>query len=141
PGIAVEVEAETKKRAFAALERLYAELEPAAEPATCCLDAVKAEAVNAEARNADQTFATALEADFALAGAPQCTGPCRLGDRRPIACRLPVASGHGADDNVGVNRGEESRRAVRAIERELDYPPAYAPLSELLRSRGAGDLA
>jgi Fe-S-cluster containining protein len=131
PGIAVEVDSRTKERAFAHLARLYAVLEPCAEPATCCLDAASEE----------QTFATALEADFALAEVPRRGGACRLCDRRPIACRVPVASDPVGVDNVGVGRGEESVRAVRAIERACDYPPAYAPLHDLLRSRGAGDLA
>ena len=58
PGIAVQVDAAVKARAFAALEAFYADLEPTPEPATCCLS-----------RSADDVvFATALEVDFALEG-------------------------------------------------------------------------
>ncbi len=174
PGIAVEVGAEVKERAFAALEQLHASLEPTIEPATCCLDGSGAEVEGrggkpsqapvagntgnrSQARPApadeamgdiatsnvrttagEVTFATALEADYALAERPKRAGNCRLGDRRPMACRYrSVASGADADDNVGVNGGERSLRDVRDIERACGYPPAYAALADLLRARGA----
>jgi hypothetical protein len=85
----------------------------------------------------ERVFATALEADYAIGGRPKPAGSCRLGDRRPIACRTGVATGATADDNVGVGRGETNLRDLRAIERACGYPPTYAPLADLLRSRGA----
>jgi Fe-S-cluster containining protein len=114
PGIAVVVDTATRARAFAALERLHAQLEDGTAPQTCCL----------EGERSEQCFATALEVDFALAGAPLPVGACTFGGRRPVSCR------------PGVD-GETALRSVREIERASDYPAAYAPLRDLLRSREA----
>jgi hypothetical protein len=112
PGIAVVVDGATRTNAFAALAEVHAQLGAEHTPVTCCL----------EAEGPETCFATALEVDFALAGEPRADGPCRLGDRRPVACRTHVD-------------GETSLALVRAIERATNYPAAYAPLGELLRSR------
>lgn len=112
PGIAVVVDDETRERAFAALERLYAELGDDAAPNTCCL----------ERESAETTFATALEADYALAGDVDARGSCRFGERRPSACRTLVDA-------------ESALRSVREIERATNYPAAYAPFQDLLRAR------
>jgi Fe-S-cluster containining protein len=115
PGIAVQVEARVQEPAFADLADLYARL-GCTEPDACCLGE----------QPSAVTYATALEADYALAAEPAITGACRLGDRRPHACRIP------ADGD-----GESTLRAVRSIERAHDYPAAYAPLADLLHARRA----
>lgn len=112
PGIAVEVDESTRSLAFEALARLHLEWDASHEPASCCL----------EAAGSERTFATALEADYALADRPRRTGACRLGDRRPVACR--------------TSAGEVALARVRAIERAHGYPAAYGPLAEMLAARG-----
>lgn len=122
PGIAVEVEAATRASAFAALERLHEDVDAQGvdaqgvdaqnAPASCCLDA----------QGSERTFATALEADYALADPPRPAGACRLGDRRPVTCR--------------TRAGEAALARVRAIERSHGYPAAYGPLAEMLAARG-----
>ncbi|MBL8857685.1 MAG: YkgJ family cysteine cluster protein [Planctomycetes bacterium] len=112
PGIAVVVDEETRVQAFAALARLYASLAPSDPPTTCCLDEPGSET----------TFATALEVDYALAAAPTPAGACRLGNRRPGACRTQGS-------------GEECLQAVRAIERAVGYPAAYSALADLISTR------
>lgn len=116
PGIAVVVDEIVRERAFAALRALYASLDASAdacaEPATCCL----------AGEDESATFATALEADYALAGVPSSSAGCRLGDRRPLGCRTRAID-------------ERPLRAVRAIERETGYPAAYSRLSLLLAVR------
>lgn len=112
PGIAVVVDEAVRVRAFAALSALYASMEAGDAPATCCLTHERPE----------KTFATALEVDFALADTPVRFGSCRLGDRRPSACRTSVQS-------------EECQQAVRAIEREVGYPAAYSELADMISVR------
>lgn len=126
PGIAVVVDPARRERAHAALAALYAEVGDALPPSECCL-----------AREGDeQVFATALEADFALAAgecaskAPPVRG-CRLGAGAPLACRA------GADPE----RFEAWFARLRALERENEYPAAYGRLRELLQSRGFVDPA
>jgi Fe-S-cluster containining protein len=112
PGIAVGVDDATRERAFAALNGLYERLGDGAPRAACCLAGEAGET----------TFATALEADYAVAADTQAQGACRFGARRPSACRPHVD-------------GESALRAVREIERAVNYPAAYAPFDELLRAR------
>lgn len=112
PGIAVGVDETVRAASFAALESLYAALGEPREVDACCL----------AGERADGVWATALEADFALAAPPRRSDGCRLGDRRPTACRT-------AD-------GESALARVRAIERAHAYPAAYAPLAALIASRG-----
>lgn len=123
PGIAVVVERDVSERAFAALERWRARLEPRAAPSRCCLDRDAVDATPGEANSGDATYASALEADYALAAEPRPFGACRLGDRAPLSCRF------GED-------GEALRAGVRAIERETGYPAAYSELASLLAGRG-----
>lgn len=115
PGIAVEVEPDRRERAFADLRVFLERVGEGPRRADCCLDT----------RTSETVFATALEADFALSAAPARNDACRLGDRRPLACRLDAR----AD-------GEAALRELRAIERAHGYPAAYAALGDLLGSRG-----
>lgn len=121
PGIAVVVEPELAARADRELAALYAELGPRPQRASCCLDAPGGSAV----------FATALEADHAARAraaraADAAAGPgCRLGEAAPLTCRLA------ADAD-----GPAWHARLRALERALGYPAAYAPLGELLAARG-----
>jgi Fe-S-cluster containining protein len=141
-GIAVEVDPATRERAFAELEAFYAALPPADEPRQCCLDR------EGEVR----TFATGLEADYALAerqgessrqadrpprgGRPQRVSGCRLGDRRPLACRIaPSMPGTSGTSDDGA---EKRLRDLRVLERETGYPRAYGELPALLRARESG---
>jgi len=123
PGIAVVVERDVSERAFAALERWRSRLAPRAAPSRCCLDRDAVDANSDDANSVDATYASALEADYALAAAPRPFGACRLGDRAPLSCRF-------------VDDGEALRAGVRAIERETGYPAAYSELASLLAGRG-----
>ncbi len=147
PGIAVEVPAETRARAFSALEQLYAEVDLLAERSgsVCILRGACCRFEDAGHR----LFATALEADYARervpdAPAPEAPGRCpyhvagrctaRAG--RPLACRTYYCD----------TRTESALRAahehflarLRAIERETGYPVSYAEFPALLRARGVG---
>lgn len=119
PGIAVVVDDKTRERAHAALAALYAEVGGATERGGCCLALERDEGV----------FATALEADFALAARSRASSAecgCQFGAGAPLACRA------GSDPE----RFEALFARLRAIERECGYPAAYGRLRELLQSRG-----
>jgi hypothetical protein len=135
PGIAVEVPEDVRARAFAELAALYADAGPPRADEGCCLASARADAV----------YATALEADFAVAelaaGAVTAArhttaqaacdpprGACPLGRGAPLACRLPAVPAPASDALFA---------RVRAIERAHGYPAAYGRLAELLRARGA----
>ncbi|TAJ11156.1 MAG: YkgJ family cysteine cluster protein [Planctomycetota bacterium] len=113
PGIAVLVSEELRERAFAALRALYARLPSREPPTTCCADAMP-----------DVLHATGLEADHASACASDAH--CRYGDARPLGCRMAHAASADA---------ERALAELRTLERELDYPPAYGRLDDLLRAR------
>ena len=152
PGIAVEVDAATRARAFARLAGLYAAVDRAAAEgrraeeggearapaddagARCCLDDRALE---------ESSFATGLEADHAIAAeigdghrapcdrAPR-DGGCRLGRARPLGCRLARAPGLSDDER------ERFVAELRALEDETGYPRAYGRLALLLETRRAG---
>jgi hypothetical protein len=123
PGIAVEVPAALRERAFVALEALHRALEaepgpPAGRSAArdCCL----------AGRMSEDLYVSALEADYAARRAAPAAG-CRLGPARPLGCRLAGS---------GLERAEAWRARLRALEREVGYPAAYGEARALLRARG-----
>lgn len=148
PGIAVEASPSMKERAFARLAELYADVgagdgaQPSRPSGACCLEGTAAR----------ELFATALEADYAIAAGasdpPRGSGTgCLLGRARPLGCRL-ARDELRASDEGGASQGGDWQsgtlartrasffQRLRSIERELGYPTAYGRITELLRARG-----
>ena len=145
PGIAVEVPADLRARAFAKLEVLYAELEAeiaAIEPrcelsGRCCrFDEF-----------GHELFATGLEADYALHRAPELPEPtgegrcpyhqegrCTNREGRALGCR----SFYCDEDKATALEDLHARflDKVRALERSMAYPVSYGRFPALLAARG-----
>jgi Fe-S-cluster containining protein len=147
PGIAVVPDESVRRRAFAALEALYEEVDAFVERSravcigrgTCCRfeDA------------GHELFATALEADYAAsrhpdAPAPEAPGRCpyhvagrctaRAG--RPLGCRTYFCDRN--TQSVLAEAHEHYLARLRALERECGYPAAYGRFPALLEARGIG---
>lgn len=115
PGIAVVVPEAVQERAFAALEAFRAAFSSEVSGAGCCLE-----------RDVDEElFVSALEADHAVARA-HADGRCRLGGARPLACLVAALPAHERDAAFA---------ALRALERDLDYPRAFGPIDAMMHAR------
>ena len=147
PGIAVVVDEEVRERAFAALEALYAELEEFVERArpVCIQRGVCCRFEEA----GHELFATALEADYAAARAPEAPGPeaegrcpyhvegkCSARSARALGCRTYFCDAN--TESVLAEAHEHFLGRVRQIERETGYPAAYGRFPALLAARGVG---
>ena len=94
-------------------------------------------------------YATALEADFAAHKQPDAPAPeaegrcpyhvggvCTAREGRPIGCRTYFCD---PTTEVALQEvHEETLARLRAMERSLGYPAAYAPFPALLEARGVG---
>ena len=145
PGIAVEPALDAREHAFRRLEALYREVDESigatSEPRTdCCL----------ESASGGDLFATALEADYALAVRAIDPGStpsvdCVLGRARPLGCRLarcaPTRRPDGEAPQSHANELDRERanasfhERLRSIESATGYPSAYGRMHDLLRAR------
>lgn len=141
PGIAVEVEAEQRAQAFEALETIYAEAEEEIErlaprcelSGLCCrFDEF-----------GHELFATALEADYAVARSPELPAPdgpgrchyhqegrCTNREGRALGCRTFFC------DERHTEELEDLHARLLARVRAIDYPAAYGRFPALLEARG-----
>jgi hypothetical protein len=147
PGIAVEVSKEARTAAFAALERLYEEVDgvTGASGAVCRTSGVCCRFEEA----GHELYATALEADYAAAhqpAAPQPEAPgrcpyhvagrCTAREGRALGCRTYFCDP--ATTTTLQEAHERFLARLRGIERECGYPAAYGRFSALLAARGVG---
>ena len=147
PGIAVVVDAEVKRRAFRALEALYEEVDAFVEKARpVCIqrgDCCRFEEAGHE------LFATALEADYASAHAPDASAPeqegrcpyhvagkCEARAARALGCRTYFCDAN--TEGVLAEAHEHFLGRLRELERGTGYPAAYGRFPALLRARGVG---
>jgi Fe-S-cluster containining protein len=155
PGIEEQVPRERFEAAFEELEQLYAEVERVvANSRAVCL----ARGVCCRFEEAGhELYATALEAEYALARHPERPAPeapgrcpyhrsslerpggtCTAREGRPLGCRTYFCDpGPGAALEV---EHEAFLRRVREIEARHGLPAAYARFPELLERRAAGAL-
>ena len=147
PGIAKVVAPEVQERAFKALEALYKEVDSFVEEAKpvciqrglCC----RFEEAGHE------LYATALEADYAAARAPEAPAPegdgrcpyhsegkCTAREGRALGCRTYFCDAN--TTSVLAEAHEHFLKRVREIERETGYPAAYGRFPALLSARGVG---
>lgn len=146
PGIAVEPEPSARARAFALLEALYAEVDALiGRSGSVCI--LRGQCCRFEEAG-HELFASALEADYALAlhpapPAPEAAGRCPFHVRgrctaragRPLACRTYFCDQRTSE--VLAEAHEHFLARLRAIERECAYPRAYARFPALLEARVA----
>lgn len=148
PGIRVEPTAAQREEAFRRLEAIYAELdELLAAVRPVCI----ARGVCCRFEEADHIlYATALEADYAAHRHPEAPAPeaegrcpyhvkgrCTAREGRPLGCRTYFCDAGFSDALEAVH--ERLLGEIRAIERDLGYPAAYAPFPALLADRGVGE--
>ncbi|MCP3914349.1 MAG: YkgJ family cysteine cluster protein [bacterium] len=147
PGIAVVVAPEVREEAFARLEALYAEVDAFVERArpVCIVRGVCCRFEEA----GHELFATALEADYALARHPgpppeaEAPGRCpyHVGGRctaragRPLGCRTYFCDRR--TESVLADAHEHFLRKLRVLEAEEGYPSAYGRFPDLLAARAA----
>ena len=147
PGIRVLPDPALQQKAFAQLEELYAELDqeiaqykPRCEMSGLCCRFEEADHV---------LYATALETDYATAKHPSAPPPalegrcphhvdgiCTAREGRPIGCRTYFCDPTTEQALLDVHERYLAR--LRKLERELDYPAAYAPFPAQLVARGVG---
>jgi Fe-S-cluster containining protein len=143
PGIEPVVDDETRTRAFAALEALYEEVDAfiaRAQP-VCIARGLCCRFEEAGHR----LYATALEADYAVAQhptapEPEAPGRCpyHVGGRctarvgRPLGCRTYFC------DTRMESVMQEAHEHFLARLRAIDYPPTYAEFTTLVAARGVG---
>lgn len=147
PGIAVVVEEEVRVRAFAALEALYEELDSFVERArpVCIQRGVCCRFEEA----GHELYATALEADYAAARAPEAPAPARDGrcpyhvegrctarSARALGCRTYFCDAN--TESVLMEAHEHFLSRLRGIEMETGYPKSYGRFPALLAARGVG---
>lgn len=147
PGIQVEPSAAARQEAFARLESIYARLdEMLAAVRPVCI----ARGVCCRFEEADHVlYATGLEADYAahklpVAPAPEAEGRCpyhvkgrcTAREGRPLGCRTYYCDPTLQDALEATH--ERFLAEIRAIERDLDYPAAYAPFPAMLAARDVG---
>lgn len=150
PGIAVEPEPEVRARAFERLAALYAEVDAfVARSGSVCI--LRGQCCRFEEAG-HELFASALEADYALARHPEPPAPeapgrcpfhvrgrCTAREGRPLACRTYFCDRRTSE--VLAEAHEHFLARLRAIERECAYPRAYARFPGLLEARGSRSLA
>ena len=147
PGIAPQISADQRARAFAALEALYEKVESiTSKSGALCL----ARGLCCRFEQAGhELWATGLEADYAAYREPNAPAPeepgrcpyhvdgrCTARAARALGCRTYYC-------DPRLNRALEEEHElllgeVRRIERETGYPPSYAPFPGLLMARGVG---
>jgi len=147
PGIRPEVPVDVRERAFARLERLYAEFEQylALVQPVCIGRGVCCRFEEA----GHELFATPLEADYAAhrhpdAPEPEAAGRCpyHVGGRctaregRPLGCRTYFCDQRTTE--VLERAHEDFLGRLRTIEREEGYPAGYARFPALMAARGIG---
>lgn len=147
PGIRPEVDAAARARAFERLEALYADVERvvANSRAVCLARGVCCRFEEAGHR----LYATALEADYAVAKHPDAPAPeapgrcpyhvegrCTAREGRPLGCRTYFCD---AGPGAALEEEHEAFLArIREIERDAGYEATYANFCELVRVRGVG---
>lgn len=147
PGIAVEPDPETRARAFAELEELYAEVDALVRysESVCLRRGVCCRFEEA----GHELWATALEADYAAERHPEAPPPeapgrcpyhrggrCTAREGRPLGCRTYFCDVRTQETLARAH--EDFLARVRHIERSHGYPAAYARFPELLAARGVG---
>jgi Fe-S-cluster containining protein len=150
PGIRVEPTEAQRREGFRRLEEVYRDL---AE----LLDAVRpvciARGVCCRFEEAGHDlYATALEADYAASVHPTAPAPeaegrcpyhvagrCTARDGRPLGCRTYYCDPSMQEALEATH--ERFLRRIRAIERDLGYPAAYAPFPAMLADRGVGEIS
>jgi len=148
PGIAVIPTEEQRTRAFALLRELYAEFEAfLAKAGPVCIG----RGVCCRFEEAGhELYATALEADYAVAAHPDVPQPeapgrcpyhvagrCTAREGRPLGCRTYFCDTR--TTSVLEEAHEHFLTRVREIERETGYPAAYGRFPDLLEARRTGD--
>jgi Fe-S-cluster containining protein len=147
PGIAAQPEPEAREEAFAMLESLYRELDLLIERSGAVCISRGGCCRFEEAGH--ELFATALEADYAAARAPEAPAPeapgrcpyhvagrCTAREARPLGCRTYFCDRR--TSSVLAEAHEHYLRRVREIERHTGHPAAYGRFPALLAARGVG---